>query len=122
MIHDEMDRQLAAEGSTLDAIYYCPEAPRRRPDRDRARRPQAGPGMLLRAGRELGLDLVDSWMVGDMISDVLAGINAGCRGSLLVETGKELIDGEARAAATDHRGRPPGRRRPDPGPRPTIER
>ena len=43
--------------------------------------------MLLRAAAELGLDLAASWMVGDMISDVLAGINAGCR-SILVETGK----------------------------------
>ena len=42
-IHAEMNRQLAAEGATLDAIYYCPDAPgRRRPDRGRERRPQAG--------------------------------------------------------------------------------
>ena len=39
--------------------------------------------MLLRASGDLGLDLGASWMVGDMISDVLAGINAGCRGSIL---------------------------------------
>jgi D,D-heptose 1,7-bisphosphate phosphatase len=91
LVNDEMNRQLAAEGVTLDGVYYCPEVPT---DDDRTaithgdRKP--GPGMLLRAGRDLGLDLSTSWMIGDMISDVLAGINAGCQGSLLVETGKKF--------------------------------
>ena len=31
-----------------------------------------------------------------MISDVLAGINAGCRGSLLVQTGKQGVEAELR--------------------------
>ena len=95
-VNDEMNRQLAAEGVTLDAIYYCPEAP---VGDDRTaithgdRKP--GPGMLLRASSDLGLDPAASWMVGDMISDVLAGINAGCKGSLMVQTGKALSEAEA---------------------------
>jgi D,D-heptose 1,7-bisphosphate phosphatase len=95
LIHDEMNRQLAAEETAIDAIYFCPEAPTAA---DRTviehgdRKP--GPGMLLRAAAEMGLDLGASWMVGDMISDVLAGINAGCRGSILVRTGKGLSRGE----------------------------
>ena len=96
-IHDEMNRQLAAEGAAVDAIYFCPEAP---VGDDRTvvehgdRKP--GPGMLIRAAEEMGLDLDASWMVGDMISDVLAGINAGCRGSILVRTGKGLSEAEDR--------------------------
>jgi D-glycero-D-manno-heptose 1,7-bisphosphate phosphatase len=43
--------------------------------------------MLRRAAREMALDLTASWMVGDMISDVLAGRNAGCRATVLVRTG-----------------------------------
>jgi D,D-heptose 1,7-bisphosphate phosphatase len=95
-VNDEMNRQLAAEGVTLDAMYYCPEAP---VGDDRTaithgdRKP--GPGMLLRASSDLGLDPAASWMVGDMISDVLAGINAGCKGSLMVQTGKALSEAEA---------------------------
>jgi D,D-heptose 1,7-bisphosphate phosphatase len=96
LVHDEMSRQLAAEGVTLDGIYFCPEAPSG-DDRTAVthgdRKP--GPGMLLRASADLGLDLGESWMIGDMISDVLAGINAGCRGSILVETGNELSPDEA---------------------------
>jgi D,D-heptose 1,7-bisphosphate phosphatase len=95
LIHDEMDRQLDAEGAALDAIYHCPEAPA---GDDRTviehgdRKP--GPGMLIRAAEEMDLDLVASWMVGDMISDVLAGINARCCGSILVRTGKGLSEAE----------------------------
>jgi D-glycero-D-manno-heptose 1,7-bisphosphate phosphatase len=37
------------------------------------------PGMLLRAARELGIDLRQSWMVGDRWRDVDCGVNAGCR-------------------------------------------
>jgi D,D-heptose 1,7-bisphosphate phosphatase len=95
LIHDEMNRQLAAEGAAVDAIYFCPEAPT---GDDRTvveyseRKP--GPGMLIRAAEELGLDLGASWMVGDMISDILAGINARCRGSILVRTGKGISEAE----------------------------
>jgi D-glycero-D-manno-heptose 1,7-bisphosphate phosphatase len=50
-------------------------------------RRKPGPGMLLQAASEIGLELADSWMVGDLISDVLAGLNAGCR-SILVASGQ----------------------------------
>ena len=87
-IHTEMNRQLAECGATIDAIYYCPDVPGSEdqtvvetPDR------KPGPGMLLRAATDLELDLTASWMIGDLISDVLAGRNAGCR-SILLESGK----------------------------------
>ena len=51
-----------------------------------------GPGMLLRAAADLKLDLGASWMVGDLISDVLAGLNAGCR-SILVQSGQASAGG-----------------------------
>lgn len=87
-IHEEMERQLAAEGAALDGCYHCPVAPVG-PDRRVVEHPdrKPGPGMLLRAARELDLDLASSWMVGDLISDLLAGRNAGVRGTILVRTG-----------------------------------
>ena len=87
-VHAEMNRQLAAEGAALDGIYWCPVVPTtsdptvvEHPDR------KPGPGMLLRAAAELGLSRRRSWMVGDAASDLHAGVNAGCRGSILVGTG-----------------------------------
>ena len=42
--------------------------------------------MLLQAADELGIDLHQSWMIGDRISDLEAGAAAGCR-TVLVRTG-----------------------------------
>ena len=98
-IHLEMNRQLAERGAALDGIYFCPEAPSS-DDRtviENSRR-KPGPGMLLQAAAEMGLKLADSWMVGDLISDVLAGLNAGCR-SILVASGQKIEEaGDAHAA------------------------
>jgi D-glycero-D-manno-heptose 1,7-bisphosphate phosphatase len=87
-IHVEMNRQLAERGTSLDGIYFCPDVPTGDdrtvvdyPDR------KPGPGMLLRAASELAIKLADSWMVGDLISDVLAGLNAGCQ-SILIASGQ----------------------------------
>jgi D-glycero-D-manno-heptose 1,7-bisphosphate phosphatase len=98
-VHDAMRARLAEAGAAVDAVYDCPVAPcgddrtvLEHPDR------KPGPGMLLRAASELGLDLGASWMIGDMISDALAGAHAGCRGSVLVRNGQTPDDGEADAA------------------------
>jgi D-glycero-D-manno-heptose 1,7-bisphosphate phosphatase len=37
------------------------------------------PGMLLRAANELGIDLAQSWMVGDRWRDIDCGHAAGCK-------------------------------------------
>lgn len=87
-IHAELSRQLAQEGARIDSFYHCPIAPTVRdprviehPDR------KPGPGMLQRAAREMALDLARSVMVGDTISDMLAGRNAGVAATVLVRTG-----------------------------------
>ncbi len=87
-VHAELYRQLTNANATLDGVYYCPVAPTvqdpsviEHPDR------KPGPGMLLRAAEDLGLDLPASWMVGDSLSDLYAGRNAGCHASILVRTG-----------------------------------
>src|SRR5207248_1764148 len=87
-IHVEMLRQLRDEGAMLDGLYSCPFSPNHTQKDHPDRKP--APGMLLRAARELGLDLANSWMVGDRESDVLAGRNAGCRESILVRTGYDV--------------------------------
>lgn len=86
-IHSELTDLLAAGNAHLDAIYYCPEAPTENdetviesPDR------KPGPGMLIQAAEDLNLDLVNSWMVGDRVSDILAGQNAGCCGNILIKS------------------------------------
>lgn len=100
LVNAEMCRQLEVGGAQVDAHYHCPLAPRSA-DRTSVDHPdrKPGPGMLQRAARDLGLDLPRSWMVGDMKSDLLAGTNAGVRGSMLVLTGngRSTADGVDRS-------------------------
>ncbi|WP_392567117.1 D-glycero-beta-D-manno-heptose 1,7-bisphosphate 7-phosphatase [Utexia brackfieldae] len=81
-----MDWSLADRGVELDGIYYCPHAPEGG-DCD-CRKP--GPGMLLTAAKDLNIDLANSYMVGDRISDLLAGKAAGVKRTVLVRTGDEV--------------------------------
>jgi D-glycero-D-manno-heptose 1,7-bisphosphate phosphatase len=72
----------------IEHFYYCPHHPEATLLRYRikceCRKPQ--PGMLLQAAREYNLDLSNSFMIGDRISDIVAGHKAGCR-TILVRTG-----------------------------------
>jgi len=88
-VHAELCRQLDEHGVKLDGFYFCPSVPLsddRTTIDDPDRKPS--PGMILRAVADLDLDLGRSWMIGDMVSDVLAGRNAGCRGSIFVASGQ----------------------------------
>lgn len=100
-IHAVMRAQMAEEGADVDAIYFCPLAPTIKDStviEDVMRKP--GPGMLQQAARDHSYDLAASWMVGDTISDMLAGRNAGCR-TILVQTGYGARFAHDRAAL-DH--------------------
>ncbi|MEO9576824.1 MAG: HAD family hydrolase [Tateyamaria sp.] len=86
-IHTEVRRQLAQYDADVDGIYFCALAPGVKDPtviEDQMRKP--GPGMLVQAAAEMDLDLEASWMVGDAVSDMLAGRNAGCH-TILVRTG-----------------------------------
>lgn len=82
---ERQERKLVGElkraGARIDRIYYClhhPEAiVKRLRRRCRCRKP--GTGMLVRAAAELGLSLRDSYMMGDGVTDLMAGARAGCR-------------------------------------------
>lgn len=80
---------LAAEGTQLDALHFCPHHPSVGPPGLRraceCRKPR--PGMLVRAADELDLDLALSFMVGDSFKDVAAGRAAGVAGTVLLRTG-----------------------------------
>jgi D-glycero-D-manno-heptose 1,7-bisphosphate phosphatase len=86
-----MRSALAAEGVTLDAVYFCPFHPEhgvgeyRREHEDR----KPGPGMLLRGARELGIDLAQSVLVGDRCSDIAAANAAGLKQAFLIRGTEE---------------------------------
>jgi D-glycero-D-manno-heptose 1,7-bisphosphate phosphatase len=87
-IHSHMHAELADSGAAIDACYFCPHHPEHALGHYRkecaCRKPL--PGMLQQAAAELDIDLTASFMIGDKLADVEAGINAGCT-SLMVLTG-----------------------------------
>ena len=94
-IHRKMETLLGKEGAYVDGIYICPH----HPDKGFAgvrqeykivcdcRKPK--PGLLLKAAKDFNIDLSQSYMKGDDDRDVQAGLNAGCKGSIKIETNKD---------------------------------
>lgn len=86
LIHRHMDELLAAHGVSINGYYYCPHHPENGIDGYMAdcdcRKPL--PGMLLKAASEMDIDLAASWMVGDKLADIEAGMGAGCSTALVL--------------------------------------
>jgi D-glycero-D-manno-heptose 1,7-bisphosphate phosphatase len=75
-------RELGREGACFERIYIAPEAPSS-PSRGRKPSPQ----FLLDARDQCGVDLAQSYMIGDKLIDLECGWNAGVHKCLLVRTG-----------------------------------
>jgi D-glycero-D-manno-heptose 1,7-bisphosphate phosphatase len=71
----EFDRH----GIAIAAVYHCPDHPTAGIGGYRRDNPwrKPGPGMLLQAAADLGLDRARSWLVGDKAIDLEAGRAAG---------------------------------------------
>ncbi len=75
-------RELAKDGVRFEKIYAAPEHPDQ-PSRGRKPSPQ----FLFDARDEFGVDLAQSYMIGDKLIDSQCGWNAGVKKSILVRTG-----------------------------------
>lgn len=74
---------LNEQDASIDGFYYCPHND---DNTCSCRKPQ--PGLIKQAAVEHGINLSNSWMIGDILNDVEAGTNAGCK-SILVNNGNE---------------------------------
>ncbi|MAT99406.1 MAG: histidinol phosphate phosphatase [Anaerolineaceae bacterium] len=72
-----------AGNGRIDASYLCPAKPG---TNDPCRKPR--PGMLLQAAQEHNLDLSQSYMIGDALTDIQAGQAAGVKQAILLLTGR----------------------------------
>lgn len=94
-IHKKLETELGLKGAYIDDLYYCPHHPHKGYSGEvkelkvdcGCRKPK--PGMLFQASKKYNIDLLQSWMVGDKESDILAGVNAGCKTVLLTEEDRE---------------------------------
>jgi D-glycero-D-manno-heptose 1,7-bisphosphate phosphatase len=101
-VNEHLCADLARDGIRIEKIYVAPEKPE---EPSRGRKPS--PQFLFDARDEFGVDLAESFMIGDKLIDLECGWNAGVKKSILVRTGygateeKKSPDAVARAAVAD---------------------
>jgi D-glycero-D-manno-heptose 1,7-bisphosphate phosphatase len=94
-LNRRMVQEIEKHGGRVEAVAYCPH----RPDEECfCRKPQ--PGLISSLALHHGVDLGQAVTIGDALSDIEAGLAAGCR-AILVLTGRGR-DQLARAVSLGH--------------------
>lgn len=81
-VNEHICQEFGGKGVYFESIYIAPEAPDT-PSRGRKPSPQ----FLYDARDEFGINLAESYMIGDKMIDLQCGWNASVRKSILVRTG-----------------------------------
>ena len=77
-IHNYLQNFLKENNTSIDDFYFCPH----RPDENcKCRKPN--PGMLIKAAQEHNIDMNQSFMIGNSLTDIQAAQKSGCKGILL---------------------------------------
>lgn len=84
-MHDYMKKQLPE----IDSIHYCAvyNSFNRKPN----------PGMIYQHALSYDIFLNESWMIGDMFTDIQAGLRAGCKTALVVNNIQESFKASGKA-------------------------
>ncbi len=87
-LHNKINEKIhQLVGVKIDKFYFCPHHPNATIKKYRkncnCRKPF--PGMIQEAAKDFDLTLHDCWMIGDRITDIIAGKNAGCK-TLIIES------------------------------------
>lgn len=85
-VNNELNKKLSEFNVQIDAFYYCPFHPDFSSKVNCVCR-KPSPKMILDASSDFNIDLSKSYFIGDSVSDILAGIDAGVK-TVLVKTGK----------------------------------
>jgi D-glycero-D-manno-heptose 1,7-bisphosphate phosphatase len=85
-VHNELQKAVQEKAEvTFDDIVYCIDID------DTLGRRKPSPAMLLEAAEKWNIDLANSWMIGDSMSDIEAGQRAGTKTAYLVTQHSEEI-------------------------------
>jgi len=83
-VNEKMKKEISKEGGRLDAIYCCPHhfdisqvKVKKYLKNCNCRKPK--PGLILKAAKNLEIDLSKSYIIGDGLIDIQAGQKAGCK-------------------------------------------
>ncbi len=84
-VNNKINELLAGDNVSIDAFYYCPFHPDFSSSEDCSCR-KPSPRMVFQAAEDFNIDLKRSYFVGDSVSDIECGKNAGLK-TILVKTG-----------------------------------
>ncbi len=84
-VNEKINELLAEYNVLIDAFYYCPSHPDFN-DEDECICRKPSPEMVFQAAKDNNVDIKGSYFIGDAVSDVECGINAGLK-TILVMTG-----------------------------------
>jgi len=82
-INRQLVRTIEQAGGRIDGVFMCPHAPA---DNCDCRKPK--PGLFRQAAQAHAIDMDRSYMIGDALTDVIAGQAAGVGRSVLLNTGR----------------------------------
>lgn len=85
----EFRKKFNAKGAKIDKAYYCPHHPDFSP-KCSCRKPEVG--LFEKAVKDININIGESYMIGDQISDVAAGKKAGCLKCVIVGKKSKLAD------------------------------
>jgi D-glycero-D-manno-heptose 1,7-bisphosphate phosphatase len=80
-IHEKFMHELAIVGGCIEEIFFCPHHP---DEKCACRKPN--PGLIYQAEKKYSLNLAETFLIGDSITDIRAARAAGCL-PILVLTG-----------------------------------
>ncbi|MBO9480355.1 D-glycero-beta-D-manno-heptose 1,7-bisphosphate 7-phosphatase [Salinisphaera sp. G21_0] len=81
-MHDKLIRLVKEQGGHIDGIYYCPHGP---DDHCQCRKPATG--LIDQIFTDYDASPAETWVVGDSLRDLQAGVRSGCKVALVL-TGK----------------------------------
>lgn len=87
-LNDSVIEKMKPSGVKILKTYFCPHGPN---DNCVCRKPK--PKMLLDAAVDFNIDLANSYMIGDRLSDIGAGVSAGTK-TILVKTGLHPVSSD----------------------------
>jgi D-glycero-D-manno-heptose 1,7-bisphosphate phosphatase len=84
-VNAKLNELLVKDKVQIDAFYYCPYHPDFN-TREECSCRKPSPELVLKAAKDLNIDLSKSYFIGDAVSDVECGFNANLK-TILVKTG-----------------------------------
>lgn len=81
-IHEKMQEELAEVGGYIEEIFFCPHHP---DEHCNCRKPK--PGLLHKIREKYGVELSESYFIGDTLTDMQVAAEVNCKPILLM-TGK----------------------------------